>query len=252
MLPVIYCLMVAFMRADEILTTSFHFFPKSFYLGNFITALAQTKLPRYLINSFIVAFGSSVVRIAVCALAAYSFAFFSFKGKNFLFFLVLGSMVIPPDVLIIQNYFTVAGMNLINTYTGMMIIYFVSAQNIFVIRQYFKSYSVSLKEAAMIDGCGNMRFFLRILLPSTTPVLLTVFISSFIGTWNTYLWPLLVTNVNEMRTAQVAITMLNVSDTNPFGPVMAASILILLPAIVVFVVFQKRIVSGMMAGAVKG
>ena len=104
----------------------------------------------------------------------------------------------------------------------------------------------------MIDGCGNLRFFLRILLPSTTPVLLTVFISSFIGTWNTYLRPLLVTNVNEMRTAQVAITMLNVSDTNPFGPVMAASILILLPAIVIFVVFQKRIVSGMMAGAVKG
>ena len=134
----------------------------------------------------------------------------------------------------------------------MMVIFFVSGMNIFVIRQYFLSYSLSLKEAAHIDGCGNLQFFLQILLPTTTPALVTVFISSFVGTWNTYLWPLIVTNVNEMRTAQVAITMLNTEASSNFGVVMAAATIILSPSVLVLALFQRKIVGGMMGGAVKG
>ena len=160
-------------------------------------------------------------------------------------------MIIPTDVLVVQNYFTVAELGLINTYMGMMIVFFVSAMNIFIMRQNFLSYSKSLKEAAMVDGCSNFRFFLQILLPSSSPILFTVFISSFVGTWNTYLWPLIVTTVNEMRTAQVAITMLNVSDASAYGVVMAASIIILIPSILIFLLFQKKIVGGMMEGSVK-
>ena len=206
--PIIYCVLISFMEPSEILSRELHLMPKYLYLVNYIKAVTKTEIFRFMLNSFIVAFVSSAVRIVTSSCAAYSFAFFDYPGKKLLFNLAIGTMIIPSDVLMVQNYFTVAGMGLLNTYMGMMVIFFVSAMNIFVIRQYFLSYSVSLKEAAHIDGCGNLRFFLRILLPTTTPALATVFISSFVGTWNTYLWPLIVTNVNEMRTAQVAITML--------------------------------------------
>lgn len=251
MTPIIYALLVSFMQSSEILTTEFNLIPDKLYLGNYITAVTQTKMFRFMINSFIVAFVSSIVRIITSSLAAFGFAFFEFKGKGILFFFVIASMIIPTDVLVVQNYFTVAELGLINTYMGMMIVFFVSAMNIFIMRQNFLSYSKSLKEAAMVDGCSNFRFFLQILLPSSSPILFTVFISSFVGTWNTYLWPLIVTNVNEMRTAQVAITMLNVSDASAYGVVMAASIIILIPSILIFLLFQKKIVGGMMEGSVK-
>lgn len=250
--PVIYCVLISFMEPAEILTKDLHLVPNYLYLVNYIKAVTKTDIFRFMFNSLVVALVSSIVRMVTASCAAYSFAFFEYPGKKLLFYLTIGTMIIPADVLMVQNYFTVAKMGLINTYTGMMVIFFVSAMNIFVIRQYFMSYSTSLKEAAHIDGCGNFRFFVSILIPTTTPVLTTVFISSFVGTWNTYLWPLIVTNVNEMRTAQVAITMLNSEASSDYGVVMAASTIILLPSILVFVLFQRKIVGGMMSGSVKG
>lgn len=250
--PVIYCVLISFMEPAEILTKDLHLMPKYLYLVNYIKAVTKTDIFRFMFNSLVVALVSSIVRMVTASCAAYSFAFFEYPGKKLLFYLTIGTMIIPADVLMVQNYFTVAKMGLINTYTGMMVIFFVSAMNIFVIRQYFMSYSTSLKEAAHMDGCGNFRFFVSILIPTTTPALTTVFISSFVGTWNTYLWPLIVTNVNEMRTAQVAITMLNSEASSDYGVVMAASTIILLPSILVFVLFQRKIVGGMMSGSVKG
>ena len=161
-------------------------------------------------------------------------------------------MMIPGDLLIIKNYNTVARLGLVNSYLGMMIVFFVSMINIFVMRQYFLSYSKSVREAALIDGCSNFMFFRKILIPSSKPVLITTFISSFVGVWNQYLWPLLVTNKNEMRTAQVAVTLLNFPDASPHGIVMAASIIIVLPSVLIFVIFQRYIKKGMMSGGVKG
>jgi sn-glycerol 3-phosphate transport system permease protein len=143
-------------------------------------------------------------------------------------------------------------MHLINTYLGMMIVFFSSALYIFMMRQAFLSYSKSLKEAAHIDGCSNFRFYWNILLPSSSPIMITIFISSFVAVWNTYVWPMLVTNRNEMRTIQVAITMLNFPDESPHGAIMAAAILILAPSLLVFLIFQRWIKTGMLSGSVKG
>ena len=140
----------------------------------------------------------------------------------------------------------------INTYMGMMIVFFVSANNIFMMRQYYLTFSKDLKEASEVDGCGNIRFFCTILLPLSTPIITTIFISSFISTWNTYLWPMLVTNDNLMRTVQVGVTMLNFPEGSTYGPVMAASMIVLLPTLAVFVIFRRQIVGGIMGGAVKG
>jgi len=254
MLPLLYAVCISFMEPAEILTKELHFFPNSLSLENYRIVFKQTAIFRFMLNSFLIAFVSSFVRIITSSLSAFSFAFFEYKGKKLMFYLVTVSLIIPVDVLMVQNYFTVADMGMINTYMGMMVVFFVSSMNIFVMRQNFMAYSRTLKEAAMIDGCSNFLFYLRILLPSSKSVLATVFISSFVGTWNTYLWPMMVTNKNEMRTAQVAITMMNVNESSSFGygSVMAAAVIILIPSILVFIIFQKKIIGGAMAGAVKG
>jgi sn-glycerol 3-phosphate transport system permease protein len=252
MAPVIYCLIISFMQESEIVTTELHLWPNEFYLGNYIAIITKTKIFRYMLNSFIVAFFSSIARVLTSSLAAYAFSFMEFRGKNLLFWLVLGSMIVPAEMLMVQNYFTTAELGLINTYMGMMIIYLVSGANIFLIRQHFMNYSKAVREASLMDGCGNWRFFWKILMPMSGPVLATVFISAFVNSWTTYLWPLMVTNVNEMRTVQVIITMLNASELNSvYGQVMAAAIMILIPSVVIFALFQRKITAGMMAGAVK-
>lgn len=252
MLPVIYCVLISFMQETEIVSRDLHLLPSKFSLSNYIAVIKSTKIMRFMFNSLVVALVSSVSRVVTASLAAYSFAFFEYKGKNLLFGLVVGTMIIPAEMLMVQNYFTTADLGLINTYMGMTIIYMVSAANIFLIRQQFLTTSKSIREAAMVDGCGNWRFFYGILLPMSAPVLSTVLISSFVTSWNAYLWPLLVTNVNEMRTVQVIITMLNVSEINTsYGQVMAAAVLILIPSLLIFALCQRKIAGGMMAGAVK-
>lgn len=250
--PILYAFFISFMDPAQVLSGGINIIPKKWTLENYGTALRSAPLMRFMWNSFVIAFVSSIVRIIVAALAAFAFAFLDFPFKNFLFLLMLAPMMIPGDIVLVANYKTVSQLGWINTYLGMMVVFFVSALNIFMLRQSFMTFSVSLKEAAHIDGCSNFRFFVRILLPTNASTLMTVFITAFIGTWNTYLWPLMVTNRTEMRTVQVGITMLNFSEGTVYGPIMAASTIILVPSLVLFLLFQKRIVSGMMSGGVKG
>lgn len=251
-LPLIYAVLISFMEETEIVSRELHLLPKRWSLYNYREVISGQNLMRYMFNSLVVALISSLARVITSCLAAYSFAFFEYRGKNLLFALVLGSMIIPPEMLMVQNYFTTAELGLINTYLGMTVIYMVSAANIFLIRQQYLSTSKSVREAAKVDGCGNWKFFISILMPMTKPVIATVFISSFVTSWNAYLWPLMVTNADNMRTVQVVITKLNASELNTiYGQVMAAAVLILIPSVLVFVLFQRRITAGMMAGAVK-
>lgn len=250
--PIIYALLISFMPANQILKRPPTFIPKKWILSNYKMAITSTTLGRFMLNSLIMALVSSLMRVIISSMAAYGLSFYKFKGKNLIFMLIMGTMMIPGDVVLVSNYQTVAKLGLINTYLGMMIIFFCNATNIFLMRQYFLTFSMTLKEAAVIDGCSNLRFFIKILMPLSTPVITTVFISSFISVWNQYLWPMLVTNENLMRTVQVGVTMLNFPDGVVYGPVMAASILVLLPTLLVFVIFQKKIVGGIMGGSVKG
>lgn len=115
-----------------------------------------------------------------------------------------------------------------------------------------KSIPPDFKDAAVMDGCGNFRFFTSIIMPICQPITVSVFISSFVGLWNAYVWPLLITNAPEMRTIQVGITMLSTDENTAFGPTMAGAIIVLIPAIVIFVLFKERIISGVTAGSIKG
>lgn len=251
--PILYAVLISFMQPSEILSKSIHLIPNAIQFDNYRQALRLTTLGRYMLNSLLISLVASIVRVLVASLAAFTYSFFQFKGKQFLFMLSMTTMMIPGDVVLITNYKTVAGLNLTDTYLGMMIIFFVSVLNIFMIRQQFLSISKELFEAGKVDGCSNLRIFTQIIMPVSKPVLATVFISSFVTIWNTYLWPMLVTSDNAMRTVQVGVTMLNSADGGTiYGPIMAASTLVLVPTVLVFVVFQKQIVGGMVSGAVKG
>ncbi len=250
--PIIYALLISFMKPDQILSVPPKFIPRTITFENYQKAIEYTSIGRYMLNSLIIASVSSVARIITASMAAFAFSFFQFKGKNIIFMMFLATLMIPIEVVLVTNYRTVASLGLINTYLGMMAVFMVSAVNIFLMRQHFLTFSKSLKDAASVDGCSNFRFFAQILLPSSTPIMTTVFISAFIGTWNTYLWPLMVTNDNNMRTVQIGITMLNFPEGSVHGSIMAASIIVLIPSIMVFMIFQRKIMAGMMSGAVKG
>lgn len=250
--PIIYAVFISFMEPSQVLAGGVNLIPRKWTLENYRTALRSAPLMRFMWNSLVLALVSSLVRIVVSSLAAFAFAFLQFPCKNLIFMVMLATIMIPADIVLVANYRTVASLGWVNTYLGMMVVFFVSAMNIFQLRQSFMTFSKSLKEAAHIDGCSNFKFFIKILLPTNVSTLLTVFITAFIGTWNTYLWPLLVTNKTEMRTVQVGVTMLNFSEGTVYGPIMAASTIVLLPSLILFLTFQKKIVSGMMAGGVKG
>ena len=252
-IPVLYCLSISFMKVSDILSRPPKVVPSELYVDNYITAWTKSRIPRYLFNSLFVSLVCSVMRIITASLAGYGFAFMEFRGKKVLFALVLGVMLIPGDVILTSNYFTISQMGLVNTYLGIMLLYFVSANNVFMMRQHFLTVSKTLREAAQIDGCSDLRFYFRILLPISLPTLVTVFISSFISTWNMYLWPLIVANSsNEMRTVQIGLKMLNFSEETSYGGTMAGAMIILIPTLVIFMLFQRKIVSGMTAGSEKG
>lgn len=250
--PIIYAFFISIMPSNQILSNPPKLIPRSVTLDHYKSAISATTLGRYMLNSLVLAGVSSIVRIITANMAAYAFAFYEFKGKNFIFAIVMGTVMIPGDVVLVTNYQTVSRLGLVNTYLGMMVVFLVSAMNIFIMRQNFLTFSKEIKEASEVDGCGNFRFFATILLPLNKPVITTVFISAFMGTWNTYLWPMMVTNQNELRTIQVGVTMLNFPEGTVYGPIMAASILALLPIAVIFVIFRRQIVGGLMGGAVKG
>ena len=250
--PIIYCFFVSFMMPNQVQSIPPTIIPREWTLANYQNVLETTTIGRVMINSLILAGASSMIRLITASFAAFAFAFYEFRGRNVLFMLCLGTVMIPSDVVLVTNYQTISQLGLVNTYIGMMSVFCVSAMNIFMMRQNFLTFSKTLQEAAYVDGCSNIRFFFKILLPTSTPVLTTVFISSFISTWNTYLWPMLVTNNPLMRTVQVGVTMLNNEDGNVYGPIMAASMMVLVPTVMIFLIFRKKIVSGIMGGAIKG
>ena len=250
--PIIYAFFISIMPSNQILSNPPKLIPRSVTLEHYKSAISATTLGRYMLNSLVLAGVSSIVSIIKASMEAYAIDFYEFQGKNFIFAIVMGTVMIPGDVVLVTNYQTVSRLGLVNTYLGMMVVFLVSAMNIFIMRQNFLTFSKEIKEASEVDGCGNFRFFATILLPLNKPVITTVFISAFMGTWNTYLWPMMVTNQNELRTIQVGVTMLNFPEGTVYGPIMAASILALLPIAVIFVIFRRQIVGGLMGGAVKG
>ena len=251
--PIVYGIFGAFKSPAEFSAYPPTFLPQSFaYFENFQNAFAQVPFLRFALNSFLVGVLASTLRLSFAALAAYAFVFYEFRLKKILFFMVLATMMLPGDTLLITNYLTISRLGLLDTYLGMAITSFVGAAQMFMLRQNFKTLPRSLKEAGEMDGCGDIRFLLAILLPISKPVLLTLYVQSFVTVWNAYLWPLLVTNTTKMRTVQVGITMITSFEETNHYLVLAGVALTLIPSFILFIFLRRSITRGMTAGALVG
>lgn len=250
--PLLYSVSVSIMPGDELFTMDLNIIPSHPTFENYIRAFTQVPLVRFILNSFLVAGCITIGQIITCSLAAFAFSFLEFKGKNFMFMLVMATMMVPGEAVIISNYLTVSSMGILDTYLVLILPSLTSAMGIFLFRQFYMTFPISLYESAKLDGCGNLRFIVKILIPLTKSAIGAMAVYTFINAWNMYMWPLLVTGSEEMRTVQIGISMLNSVDAQSITLMMAGVVAIIIPSMVIFIVGQKQLISGMFSGAVKG
>ena len=252
LLPLLYAISIALMPSSELFTTELNLFPKHPTMRNFSEALTTVPLVRFIVNSFIVAGAITFGQIVSCSLAAFAFSFLEFPGRGILFALVMATMMVPGEATIISNYLTVAGWGMLDSYPVLIIPYLTSAMGIFLFRQFYMSFPKSLYESAKLDGCTNLRFIVKILLPLTKSAIGAMAVYTFINAWNMYMWPVLVTGSNRMRTVQIGISMLDSVDSQSITLMIAGVVMIIIPSISIFIIGQKQLIRGMFSGAVKG
>ena len=250
--PLLYAVSVSLMPGEELFTMEMNLLPKHPDFGNYIRAWTQVPLLRFVLNSFIVAGCITLGQIITCSLAAFAFSFLNFKGKNVLFMLVMATMMVPGEATIISNYLTVSSLGILDTYLVLILPSLTSAMGIFLFRQFYMTFPMSLYESAKLDGCSNLRFIVSILLPLTKSAIGAMSVYTFINAWNMYMWPLLVTGSQEMRTVQIGISMLDNTDAQSVTLMMAGVVSVIIPSMVIFIAGQKQLIKGMFSGAVKG
>ena len=248
--PLIFCVLTSFMNEQELYSSVL--WPSSFSFFNYASALSLAPLGQFMVNSLVVSTVCTLFQLLTGALAGYAFGLLKFKGQKVIFYFFLATMMIPGNAIIIANYLTMAQWKLLDTFYALVLPYLTSAFCIFNMRQAFKSLPQDLFEASVVDGCNSFLFFWKIGLPLTIPFLGALGVYTFLGIWNQYMWPLLVTNKVHLRTVQIGIGMLQNADGMAYGPVMAATTMILIPSVLIFTLGQKTLLSGLTAGAVKG
>jgi multiple sugar transport system permease protein len=248
--PFAWLLVSAVKPRSETLAYPPHVLPQHVTFEYFGTLLRELDFGRYLLNTLaVVAIG--MVGLLLMAMAGYGFAKFSFRGKETLFFLVLTTMMIPVQVTMIPTFLILNAMGLTNTLLGIALPTLVSAFGVFLFRQFMSTIPTEIIEAARIDGAGEVRIFARIILPMSGPIMAVQAVLTFITGWNSFLWPLVVATDEKLYTLSVGIALLNQQvATNP-SLQMAASALMVVPVLVVFIIFQRHIVQGFALSGLK-
>ncbi len=221
-------------------------------LLNYVNVLKEDMFSRYILNSLIVSVIVVAGNLLFSTMVGYAFARRRFWGKNILFSLILSTMMIPTQVTIIPVFMLMKQFGWIDTYLALTIPMLVTPFNIFLLKQYVEQLPVELEEAAYVDGASTLQIVFKIIFPLSKPSLAVMGINTFISTWNDLFYPLVVTNSREMRTAQVGLAMYQKLNQIDWPRLMAASSIIGLPVIIMFLIFQKQIISGVTKGAVKG
>ena len=252
LLPLLYALSIAFMPSGELFTMELNLVPKNPTLSNFRDALVNVPLLRFILNSFIMAGCITIGQIITCSLSAFAFSFLEFKGKGILFAIVMATMMVPGEATIISNYLTVGNLGMLDTYGVLIVPYLTSAMGIFLFLQFYMTFPISLYESAKLDGCNNLKFIIKILLPLTKSAIGAMGVYTFINAWNMYMWPLLVTGSDKMRTVQIGISMLDSVDSQSITLMIAGVVIVIIPSISIFILGQKQLIRGMFSGAVKG
>jgi len=219
--------------------------------GNFSKALDQVPLVRYMWNSAIMTGVIVVGQLVTASLAAYAFAFLRFPGRGLLFLIFLSTLMVPIEVSIIPNFQTIQRLGWQDTYQALTVPFLATAFGTFLLRQHFMTIPKELRDAAAIDGYGHLRFLFFVVLPLSRPVLASLAVFAFLSAWNQYLWPLLVTNDDNMRTVQIGLAALRGREIDSFNVVMAGTLIAAMPMFAMLILFQGQLVRGLTAGAVK-
>ena len=221
-------------------------------LENFKEALSQAPFIRYGINTFILVTMLLLSQLFVCTLAAYAFARFDFAGSRIAFALVLVQLMIAPEILIVENYSTLAKLGFIDTITGIGLPYMASAFGIFLLRQAFKSTPKELEEAARLEGCGLFGILWRVYVPLARPTYLAYGLVSISHHWNNFLWPLVVSNSVETRPLTVGLGIFGAPESGvDWSIVSAATLLSVAPLLIAFLLFQRQFIQSFMHSGIK-
>lgn len=250
--PLLWMLSVSFMHPGEASAFPPPLLPSSATWHNYRELFVKAGMGRYLFNSFLISICVTVLSLLFNVMAGYAFAKLRFRGRERLFTLLLGALVIPAQVTMMPLFLMLKEAHLINTYAGAVIPGMAGIFGIFLVRQYARSIPDELLEAARIDGAGEYRIFFQIVLPALKPILVTLAIFSFMGAWNDFMWPLIVLTDDNLRTLPVALATLSREYVQDNEMMMAGSVVTVLPVLLLFLVLQRYYIQGLLLGSVKG
>lgn len=265
LLPIVMMISTSLKTTGEINSAVFHFLPESFNLDNYVEAMTTGNWFIYFRNSLTITITSIVFSLLFNSIAGYAFARLKFRGSKVLFTFLLVGLMMPPQVTMLptflimakfpllggNNIFGFGGSGLMNTLPGVIIPLVSGSFGIFLCKQFYENFPRSLDEAAMIDGASKWKTYFSIYIPNSKVILATLALLKGSAVWNDYLWPLVMTNSESMRTVQLALTMFRDESTVRWGPMMAAATLISLPMIVLFLFAQKYFVQGIVSTGLK-
>ncbi|KXU18763.1 glycerol-3-phosphate ABC transporter permease [Corynebacterium sp. HMSC06D04] len=252
-LPLFWILMTSFKAKGDIYTDPVNWLPPSWETANYKDATTRVPFWTYLRNSVLITAVLSVLKIVLGVISAYALAILRFPGRNIVFLVVISALMVPSEITVISNYALVNALGWRNTFTGIIVPLAGVAFGTFLMRNHFLSLPFELVEAARMDGAGPIRLLTKVLLPISWPTLTAFAVITIVNEWNQYLWPFLMSDTADVAPLQVGLTMLQNNDgvTN-WGPVMAATILTIIPILIIFLTLQKYMIKGLTTGAVKG
>ncbi len=252
LLPFVWMVLSSLKSANEIVQIPPTMIPKKFMFSNYAEAWAEAPFPRYFLNTVFIASVTTVGVLLTSILSAFAFARLDFPGKKIIFSLFMATLMIPGEMLLITNFITITKLKWIDTYKAMIVPWLANVFYTYLLTQFFSSVPEALYLAAKVDKCSDLKFLFKIMVPMNKNAITTVAILSFIGSWNSFLWPLLVTNSTNMRVLSHGLVRFQSEAGTKYQLVMAASCILVVPIIVVYLFLRKYILEGMSYTGVKG
>ncbi len=250
--PIYITVVNSLLTPSQITSQPPKFFPTDPQWSSYSDAWDAGHMAEYLKNSFIVTLIITVGQLVTAILAGYAFAFLEFPFKRTLFVVFLATLMVPFEVTVVTNVSTVSDLGWYNTYAGLAVPFLATGFGAFLMRQAFLILPNDLRDAAALDGYGHWRFLTRVAIPLARPAVAALAVFAFLAAWNQYLWPLLITKDDARRTVQIGLKQLRGLSIDQVNITFAGAIIAVLPLVILLLVFQKQLVRGLTAGAVKG
>jgi len=252
-LPFIWLISTALKSPSEVFTQTLSLIPKKFMWTNFVDIMDQAPFWLYMLNTIIVCVGILVIQLLLVIPAAYAFARLDFPGKNVIFLLFVIQIMLPLESIIIPNYLITKKLGLLNTRTGLILPFVASGFGTFMLRQTFKQIPKSLEDAALIDGAGHIRFIWHVIIPLSRPTIVTFSMISIATHWNDYFWPLIITDVDRVRTLTIGLGMFVQQESgSDWSLLMAATLFVCAPMIAFFLATQRTFIKSFLTSGIKG